>query len=229
MQNNKQLKFVLLNFVLILFLNFAYGQTNSITIRFVGNCGLRLTDGTSTIYVDFPYKSGAYHYMEYDKSEIDSIQDGAIFIFTHRHADHYSKRILKKLNGRKFGPWNIGELEKLNASILDFDIRAFKTKHQVYGISFKHDSYLVTWHGKKIYLSGDTENSDTIAKQQGIDWAFVPVWLLMDAKEKGVNLGAISNMFAVYHIGPHDRITNDAKDPKIQLLNRQGERITIPY
>lgn len=229
MYNNNNLKFIILNFVLILFLNSSYGQTNAITIRFIGNCGLHLTDGSSNIYVDFPYKSGAYHYMEYDQSEIDSIKDHAVFIFTHRHADHYSKKIVRKLDGQKFGPWNIDELEKLGESIPDFDIKAFKTQHKVYGISFKHDSYLITWHGKKIFLSGDTENSETMATQKELDWAFVPVWLLMDAMEKGINLSEISKMFAVYHIGPHDRITNDAGDPKIRLLNKQGELITIPY
>lgn len=229
MCNNNNLKFIILNFSLILFLNSGYGQTNAITIRFIGNCGLYLTDGSSNIYVDFPYKSGAYNYMEYDRSEIDSIKDHAVFIFTHRHADHYAKKIVKKLDGQKFGPWNSDDLEKLGKSIPDFDIKAFKTQHKVYGISFKHNSYLITWHGKKIFLSGDTGNSQTIATQKGIDCAFVPVWLLMDAREKGIELDEISKLFAVYHIGPRDQITNDAADPKIKLLDKQGEVITIPY
>jgi len=36
-------------------------------------------------------------------------------------------------------------------------------------------------------------------------------------------------MFAVYHIGPDDNITNDENEPRIKLLNKQGEIITIPY
>lgn len=229
MCNSNKLKFFVLNFALILVMNVGYGQTNEITIRFIGNCGLHLTDGTSNIYVDFPYKSGAYHYMEYDQSEIDSIQDHAVFIFTHRHADHYSKKIVRKLDGQKFGPWNIDKLEKLGESIPDFDIKAFKTQHKVFGISFKHDSYLITWHGKRIFLSGDTENSDTIATQKDLDWAFVPIWLLIDAKEKGIKLSEISKMLAIYHIGPRDKITSDGANPKIKLLDKQGERITISY
>lgn len=31
----------------------SYAQTNAITIRFIGNWGLSLTDGTSNIYIDF--------------------------------------------------------------------------------------------------------------------------------------------------------------------------------
>ena len=206
-----------------------FGQSNEITIRFIGNCGLYMTDGATHFYIDFPYQSGAHDYMEYDASEISNIKDNAIFIFTHRHADHYSKKILKNLSGRKFDPWNIDELEKLGESIPDFGIKAFKTQHKVFGISFRHDSYLITWHGKKIFISGDTENADTIATQSAIDWAFVPVWLYMDAKEKGVDLAHLSQMYAIYHIGPDDTITNDGTNPKIKLLDKQGEVMTIPY
>lgn len=214
---------------IICFSNFGFSQSSEIKIKFIGNCGLYMTDGKTNFYIDFPYKSGAHNYMEYDKSEIDSIKDDAIFIFTHRHADHYSEKILKKLTGQKFDPWNIDELEKLGETIPNFDIKAFQTSHKVFGVSFKHFSYLITWHGKKIYISGDTENSDTFALQKDIEWAFVPVWLLVDAKEKKLNLSEISKMYAIYHIGQKDNITNDGNDPQIKLLNKQGEIITIEY
>ncbi len=216
--------------VSIIFLsNFGFSQSNEITIKFIGNCGLYMTDGVSDFYIDFPYKSGAHNYMEYDQSEIDGIKDNAIFIFTHHHADHYSKKLLKKQTGQKFDPYNISELEKLGESIPDFDIKAFRTTHKVFGVSFKHYSYLITWHNKKIFISGDTENAETIATQQDIDWAFVPAWLVMDAREKGINLGAISKMYAIYHIGVRDNISNDGSNPKIKLLDKQGEIITIAY
>lgn len=204
-------------------------QSGQIDIRFIGNCGLYMTDGTSNIYIDFPYKSGAHNYMEYDKSEIDNIKDDAIFIFTHRHADHYSQKILKKLSGQKFDPWNIPELEKLGTSVPGFEIKAFETPHKVFGLSFKHYSYLITWHGKKIYISGDTENADTLARQENIDWAFMPVWLLSDANEKGFKLKERIEMFAIYHIGQKDTIAYDGSNPRLILLEKQGETIAIPY
>ena len=228
MLHNTKKKFMLLNFALILLSNFIYGQTNDIKIKFIGNCGFYMTDGTTNFYIDFPYKSGAHNYMEYDQSEIENIKENAIFIFTHRHADHYSEKILKKLSGQKFDPWNIEELEQLGKSIPDFEIKAFKTDHTVFGISFKHYSYLITWHNKKIYISGDTTNSDTFALQKDIDLAFVPAWLLMDAKEKKADLKNLSKMYAIYHIGQNDKITTDGTDQKIKLLNKQGEIITIP-
>ncbi len=86
---------------------------------------------------------------------------------------------------------------------------------------------MITWHDKKIFISGDTENSETIATVKGIDWAFVPVWLLTDATEKDIKLSNNIKMVAIYHIGPGDKIT--AKDPVLHLLDNQGEIIKISY
>lgn len=220
-------------FKLLTFLSFSittFGQTSEISIRFIGNCGLYMTDGISNIYIDFPYKSGAHNYMEYDLSELDRIKSNPIFIYTHQHSDHYSgrlvKKLAKKLDGKIYTPQNVKELLKLNNELIDFTIEAFKTKHR---FSIKHYSYLITWHNKKIFISGDTEHAETIAYQKDIDWSFVPVWLLMDSNEKGIKLGDVSNMFAIYHIGPGDHITNDDNNPKIKLLDKQGEIIKIPY
>ncbi len=130
-----------------------FSQSKEIKIEFIGNCGFHMTDGISDLYIDFPYKSGAYGYMDFDESELDSINENAIFIFTHKHADHYSKKNLKKvtkLKDRKvFGVSNISELEKLSEKIKDFNIKAHKTKHTFFGIPCRHYSYLITWHGKK--------------------------------------------------------------------------------
>jgi L-ascorbate metabolism protein UlaG (beta-lactamase superfamily) len=205
-----------------------HGQNSEIKIRFIGNCGLSLTDGNSSIYIDFPYKSGAHHYMEYDKSELDSVKNNPIFIFTHKHSDHYSRKLVKKLaknlGGDIYGPWNVNDFPELSKKIESFTIASFKTKHT---FSLNHYSYLITWHNKKIFISGDTGNSETIASLKDIDWAFVPAWLLLDANNKAVKLNEICKMFAVYHIGPGDKIT--AEDPRIKLLDKQGEIITIAY
>jgi|SRR5690606_11384264 hypothetical protein len=207
--------------------NFGFSQSNEIKIKFIGNCGLYLTDGNSNLYIDFPYKSGAYGYMKYDQTEIDSIKENSIFLFTHRHADHYSKKILKQIKskhkGKVFGNWNTKKFEKLNNSIDDFKIETFKTKHR---FTFKHYSYLITWHGKRIFLSGDTETADIIATIKDINWAFVPYWIMLDAKEK--NLKIDTEKFGIYHLYPNQKINNSAPE-KIVLLNKQGEVIKIQY
>lgn len=222
------MKFILLNFALILCFNFGSGQTNQITVRFIGNCGLYMTDGNSNIYLDFPYKSGAHHYMEYNLAELDSVKNHPVFIYTHRHSDHFSGRLVrklsKKLDGQIFTPRNVERLKTLNTQLTDFTIEPIHTKHH---FSFNHYSYVITWHNKKIFISGDTENSDILTPLKDLDWAFVPSWLVRDAMEKSVKLQDISKMLVIYHIGPRDKITTD--NPKIKLLDKQGERIAIPY
>lgn len=211
---------------LILASNFGFCQSNEIKIKFIGNCGLYLTDKNSNIYIDFPYKSGAHNYMEYDKSEIDSVKEKSTFIFTHKHADHYSKSLLNKMKGNKYGPWNIKEIKKIQNSISDFTIESFKTQHKVFGISFEHYSYLIVWHNKRIFISGDTENADTVAKINNIDWLFAPSWLIMDAKEKNLTIDA--EKIGVYHLYPNERVTN-SKPEKYLILDKQGEEIIISY
>lgn len=224
------MKGFLLTFALFFYFNLGFSQTNELTVRFIGNCGFSITDGVSSIYFDFPYKSGAHKYSEYNLSELDSIKDHPIFIYTHRHSDHYSgklvRRSAKKNTGQVFTPRNVEKITQLNNTVSDFKIETFHTKHN---FSFNHYSYLITWHGKKIFISGDTENPSTIATLKGLDWAFVPAWLVSHAQEQGISLQEISTVFAIYHIGPRDTITSDATNTKIKLLNKQGEIIHITY
>lgn len=217
----------LLAIIFICISNFGYGQLNKIQVKFIGNCGLYLTDGKSNLYIDFPYKSGAFNYMKYDSTEIGNIQDNSVFLFTHRHADHYSKKLLKQIKskhkGMVFGSWNTKWFKKISNSIDDFQIETYKTKHR---FSFKHYSYLITWHGQKIFLSGDTESAETIATVKGINWAFVPIWIISDAKDKNLTIDA--EKIGVYHLYPNEKVTT-SKTEKYLILDKQGEVISIPY
>lgn len=222
------LKSVVLSLGFLISATLSFAQTNAIEIKFIGNCGMLLTDGESNIYVDFPYKSGAHKYAEYSPAQMDSIPDNAIFIFTHKHSDHYSRKLVKQVKknnkGNVFGPWNSEELEKLN-SINGFSVKAFDTKHRY---SFDHRSYLITWHGKRFYFSGDTETADTadtLAALDNINVAFVPRWLLQDARDRDISLE--TELLVIYHIGPLENITT--QNPKIILLNTEGQRLSIPY
>lgn len=217
--------FLLLNCMLISFAGF--NQTKSIQVKFIGNCGLHLTDGDLNIYVDFPYKSGAFNYMEYDRAELDSIKNNAIFLFTHKHPDHYSikhmRRTLRKKGGKKFGKWNLKKLKALSNSIPDFSIEAIETEHS---LSFKHFAYLMTWHGKRLYFYGDTETADAALKMKNLDWAFVPYWTAVQLNKQNVTLD--TKMLGVYHFYPTMKVTNSNPD-KVKLFIKQGERIRIPY
>jgi len=215
--------------VLTLFSNIGFSQLNSIEIEFIGNCGLYMTDGKNNIYVDFPYKSGAYNYMEFDKSELDSIKQNSIFIFTHKHADHFSGKnmrdVLKEKGGIKFTPWKSKKLIKYVEKIPELDIEIFKTKHK---FSLKHVSYLITWHGKRIYLSGDTTDPETIGGLENIDWAFLPYWILNKAYKQEIEIDA--KMFGVYHIATV-QIPSAKKNYKgidnVKPMINQGKKIKI--
>ena len=160
-------------------------------------------------------------------AEIDSIKENAIFIFTHKHPDHYSKKNLKRYKRKyKSRVYKVGKTmsnEKLLATIDDFKIEVIKTKHR---FSFKHYSYLITWHGKRIYFSGDTETCTSIASYKDLDWAFVPVWILIDAKEKKVTINA--KKIGIYHLYPNQKV-NNTKPEKYVVFDKQGEVISIPY
>ncbi len=218
---------IIFTIVIICISKIGFSQEKEIKIKFIGNCGLYLSDGKTNLYIDFPYKSGAYNYMKYDSKEIENIKENSIFLFTHKHADHYSKKLLKKVKskhkGMVFGSWNTNRFNKLNNSIDNFTIESIKTKHR---FTFKHYSYLITWHGKKIYLSGDTESADTITNIKEINWAFLPVWIILDANEKNININA--DKVGVYHLYPSEKVTN-SKPEKYLILDKQGEEIIIPY
>lgn len=218
---------ILLSTAFFLLVDILVAQSNAITVRFIGNCGLYMTDGNLDVYVDFPYKSGAFGYMEYPTCEIDSIRANATHIFTHRHPDHYRKKLVKRLSGTVYGPWKVRKKRRADLSApaysaAKFTVETFRTKHR---FASHHFSYLITWHGKRIYLSGDTERAETIAKVTAMDLAFVPPWILIDAKEKNIKIDA--QRFAVYHLYPNQKVTTDS--PKINILGTQGEVLELPY
>lgn len=216
-----------IHFLLLLFTSIA--QSSEIEITFIGNCGIHLSDGEISIYVDFPYKSGAYGYMSYEDTVLEEIIPNSTFIFTHQHNDHYSgrdlRRVIKTKGGQRFTQWNLRKLRKWAKTIPHFEIEAFRTKHT---FSIRHRSYLITWHGKKIYLSGDTEHAETIGKMKDIDLAFVPYWLLIDAEEKEIDIDA--KQFAIYHIAPvqiKSAKENWSDNENIHPLVEQGETLTL--
>ena len=215
----------LLAFVFISQLSF--GQTNEIKIKFIGNCGLHMTDGNLNVFVDFPYKSGAFNYMEYDKAQLDSIPENSIFIFTHKHPDHYShknmRKTLRKKKGKKYGKWNLKEMQMLSDTTKDFSIQAIETEHQ---FSLKHYSYLITWHDKRLYFSGDVEVPDTLLTFKNLDWAFVPYWVQAEVKKRNLDIDA--KQIALFHFYPIMEVTNSSPE-KLVILNKEGERISIPY
>jgi L-ascorbate metabolism protein UlaG (beta-lactamase superfamily) len=200
---------------------FSFSQAGKIDIKFLGNCGFFMTDGKINMYVDFPYKSGAHDYMTYDVKLLDSIRAHSIFLFTHGHADHYSKKLFKRTNQKLYGPWPVTlylsgkrkyKLKALNDSLPDFNITEFKTKH---GFSLKHCSYLIDWNGRRIFISGDAETSDTLCTIKNLDLVIGPAWLVQDANKR--NLKIDTKKIVICHHRSQQIIDN-----------RNKEKITVP-
>ncbi|MDX1446594.1 hypothetical protein [Lishizhenia sp.] len=212
-----------LSALFLIFISFQlYAQDSTITAKFIGNCGLYLSDGASHLYIDFPYKSGAHNYMEYDESELDSIQENAVFLFTHHHSDHYSRKLMRKTKnakgGKVFGNWNAGELDSLKET---FTIEAIKTSHR---FSMRHYSYVVTWHGKRFYFSGDTASTKEVSELENIDWAFINPWLFMKLQRERIKID--TDFYALYHFYPTQELPEDKPD-NVYLLMEQGELLIL--
>lgn len=205
----------------------SHGQSNEIKVKFIGNCGVYLTDGQMNLYVDFPYKSGAHKYMEYDASELKEIKEQPVFLFTHHHRDHYSRKLVRKVkrefDGKVYGNWNIKKLNELNNPQLSFSIEAIKTSHM---FTLKHYSYVLQWHGKTIYFSGDTGDYDALSKLKNIDWAFMNPWLFMNTQNDSVPIDA--KMLAIYHLYPSQKLP-ESYPAHIIFLKKQKETLSIPY
>ena len=229
MKPRKIFYYNLLVFTFFFFANLGNAQSEEIKIRFIANCALHLNDGVNNIYIDFPYHSGAYGYMTYDDKFLAEIEENSTFIFTHLHKDHYSrelmKQVLKEKTGNKFTQWNTRKLKRWAKTIPNFEIESFKTRHR---FSIRHRSYLISWHGKRIFISGDAEQAETIGKIKNIDIAFLPYWLLIDAENKGIKIDA--QKIAIYHIGPAQipSATKNWQDSDvIYPLVKQGDVILL--
>ncbi len=213
--------------IFILVANISFGQNEKIEIKFLGNCGLFMTDGNLNLYVDFPYKSGAYGYMTYKPELLDSLQANSIFLFTHGHADHYNRKLFKKTNQKLYGPWPVKflmskkrkyRLDELNDSLPNFSITEYKTKH---GFSFKHFSYLVEWNKKRIFISGDTHLSDTLVSIKNLDLVFAAPWVLTDAWERKLNID--SKEIILYHHRSVERVNNKSDKIIVPKQNQEFE------
>jgi len=198
----------------------AMAQNKKIDITFLGNCGLFMTDGKINLYVDFPYKSGAYGYMTYEPELLDSILPNSIFLFTHGHADHFSRNLFKRTHQKLYGPWPVKiymgkkrkyNLNALNDSLPEFAIQKFKTRH---GLSFKHYSYLIEWHDKRIFISGDTHLADTLVSIKNLDMVFAAPWVLSDAWERKLKIDA--KQIILYH------------HRSVKSINNKSDKIVVP-
>jgi len=204
-------------------------QAGELTITFIGNMAFHITDGETTLLSDFPYTSGAFGYMAYDMEDVPKVTDGVCLI-THFHSDHWNSRLFRDMDTKIIAPPGITKrLDQarvvpftVDATIRykDISVEAIEMPHK---LAPQHYSYLVTWHGLRLYFTGDTETPADILKQEDIDVMFLSPWLIRTIERQHLTLDA--KQLVVYHQKTDEEI------PPFQNYRRmkQGASFTVEY
>lgn len=184
-------------------------QAQTLKFRFIGNAAYEITDGETTLLVDFPYESGAFGYMVYPREEVHPRQD-SLCLFTHAHQDHFSGASVNKVGCTVAGPTQMTEsatLQKVPVLPLAGEV-TFKSMKivpiQTPHAEIEHYSYLVSWHGLKLYFTGDTEQARTVAQAAELDVLFITPWLaegLLKLKKE-----PWATKVVIYHHNPGESI-----------------------
>ena len=198
-------------------------QSQELSFRFIGNMAFEITDGKTVLYTDFPYTSGSFGYMAYESSEVKPVEN-ALCLITHPHADHWNADLFSKMNAALIAPPET--LKKVNSEkkipfsnvmeYKDLRIEAFSTPH-----AGEHYSYIVTWHGLRLFFSGDTEDPWLLLASKELDVAFVSPWLLSSVKEQGKTIDA--RKVVVYHHAAGEKVI----PYQDRLVPAQGEKFTV--
>lgn len=201
-----------------------------LTFTFIGNESFHITDGKNTIISDFPYQSGAFGFMEYEMEDVPTTE-GAICLVTHVHTDHWNAKLFDGLKGTKvIGPPSVTkyvdearviEVESGAAARLgDLDVIAISTPHN---LAQDHFSYLIDWHGIRIYFPGDTETPAEILHRRDIDVMFITPWLIRTIERQNLTLDC--DKLVVYH----QKADEEFPDFQGVVRMKQGEQFTVPY
>jgi L-ascorbate metabolism protein UlaG (beta-lactamase superfamily) len=194
--------------------------------RFIGNMAFAITDGSVTLMTDFPYQSGYSDYMTYPASDIRSNTPSTLSLITHRHGDHWEPAMFKGTTWKVAGPADVtgaapaDRVVPLGARTTfgPLAIDRIETPHANVG----HHSYIVTWHGRRLYFSGDTESTDSLATAKTLDVAFISPWIHQSTIKKGIRIDA--KRVVIYHHQRGERVPGcDAGC----TVPRQGETIHI--
>lgn len=181
----------------------AVAQTPPLDITFIGNEAVAVTDGRLLLVTDFPYRSGAFGYMTYDRSVLDPAGRSVVLLITHRHDDHFDPRALRDSSWRVLAPDEVssklprGVALRLDSvvTIGSATIRPIVTPHHKGAV--EHQSYLLEWAGRRLYFVGDTEDPSALLAQRNLDVAFVTPWLWKAARQRNARIDA--RQVVIYH------------------------------
>lgn len=175
-------------------------QAPELRVTMVGNAGVMLADGATTLLVDLPYESGAFGYQRYDAA---AVRPGGevVAVVTHHHRDHFAPELLRD-GWKVLGPPSVTRgmatarvVTWDSVRIGAFDVVVVPTPH-----TDDHRSYRVRWHGRVFHFTGDTEDTAALRSSPAIDVLFITPWLSCTASRAGLTrLGARR---VAYHRAP---------------------------
>ena len=200
-------------------------QAAELQVTLVGNAGVLLADGASSLLVDLPYQSGAFGYMKYRPGDLDPA-GSVVSVITHHHSDHFDPELFERRQGwRIVAPPSVTEglprdrsLTGDSIQVGNFSIRVIPTPHTP-----DHRSYRVGWRGRVLHFVGDTEDPASLADGPEIDVLFVTPWL---------SCAIEASPQARYGIGPGKGVCEEhtgAEESLYRIRQKEGlERLAIP-
>ena len=166
----------------------AIAAQDSLTIRFIGNEAVSLSDGRLTLVLDFPYQPGYSNYMTYPDSALN-IRGDVVAVITHRHRDHFAEERFLPTSWRIVGPREVtASLPGARVIALDSVVRIGDAVLRPVATSHagvEHYSWLIEWQGRRFFFVGDTDDPAALLAAGPLDIAFVSSWLLKSARRGG--------------------------------------------
>ena len=169
--------------------------------RFIGQMAFDISDGTTTLMTDFPYQAGYVGAADFAPREIIGGTPQTLALITHKHPDHWEPSLFRHTKWKVLGPADataVAPPERVvqlsqRVTFGSAVIEPLTTPHARIG----HYSYLVTWHGRRLYFTGDTDNPDTLLATKDLDVAFVSPWLYESITKSGRRID--SRRVVIYH------------------------------
>jgi len=180
----------------------------TLSIRFIGNAAFALTDGRTTLLVDFPYESGTGGFMTFDSAAVRP-RGRVLALFTHRHLDHFDREALLARGWPAYGPAEVLALLPPDRVFSRSDSMAFGAFRAVRiperHADVEHVAFLITWRGRRIYHSGDTMDPADLQAMPELDVALVQENLLCwMAQQRGARVPA-REVIVLHHFSSGSR------------------------
>ena len=203
-------------------------DADSLRFTFIGNSAFLIEDGEFVIAADFPYRSGSRGYMQYDFEEV---KPGGIVVclITHGHPDHWEFAHYVKASWALIGPRSVTSAIRGYETIpiegeepIEWESILVEPRETYHG-GMEHYSFLVTWHGVRMYFSGDAESTEYIMQETDLDVAFVTPWLLAALKLNNETVDA--DRIVIHHHYSREVVQEYAD----RVVPAQGGTFEIPF